>query len=110
MSYICTGPYPIKNKNFKWVSGIFLYFYPYHILAICHPDDRTPPSVTVNKELEVKEGSEARLTTEFLSASDLESESRTLRFMILEPPRLGHIAMLNNKGKYPMLILNIVRL
>ena len=72
----------------------------YHGNYIRAADDRRPPVLTANRQLTVLEGSEARLTTDFLSAIDSESPSARLRYFIVEPPRFGYIPLATNKGEF----------
>ncbi|XP_013419183.1 extracellular matrix protein FRAS1-like, partial [Lingula anatina] len=61
-------------------------------------EDRIPPQVTANKEFSVKEGGAAKITTQFLSATDTDSEPANLLFSVLTPPQLGHIALVGARG------------
>ena len=51
-----------------------------------------PPEVLANNELAVMEGSACKITTEYLSATDVDSEPADLVFAITQQPMLGHIA------------------
>ncbi len=62
-------------------------------------DDHMPPQVLVNKELKLLEGSSELITTELLSARDSDSPATSLTYSIVEPPKLGHLAFVQNPGK-----------
>ena len=51
-----------------------------------------PPEVLTNEEMAVMEGSARKITTEFLSATDADSEPADLVFTVTQRPTLGHIA------------------
>lgn len=55
------------------------------------PEDRLPPSITVNKGLVLNENSAKKLTTLQLSASDQDSEPGELIFRVTKQPSLGHL-------------------
>jgi len=59
-----------------------------------------PPEVLANRELAVVEGSARKITTDFLSATDADSEPADLVFTITQPPMLGHIAFAEDPRQY----------
>lgn len=61
-------------------------------MCVCVTEDRMPPKVLANNELAVMEGSARKITTEYLSATDVDSEPADLVFAITQQPMLGHIA------------------
>ena len=61
------------------------------------PEDNIMPNV-VNKELYVKENSDMIITTDTLSATDLNSPDEDLQFIITKTPLKGHLESLDNEG------------
>ena len=60
-----------------------------------------PPEVLANKEMAVMEGSARKITTEFLSATDADSEPADLVFTVTQRPMLGHIAFADDPREFP---------
>lgn len=56
------------------------------------------PSVDTNKPLILAEGSQAKITTQFLSASDKDSEPGNLLFSVLSNPLYGHLELSSGPG------------
>lgn len=56
-----------------------------------------------NQELVVSEGSEAKITTEFLSFTDVDSEPGSLQYFLLSAPILGRLELTDNPGTNTML-------
>ena len=70
-------------------------------MCVCaSSDDRVPPQVSVSQELMVMEGGEEYITTDFLSASDPDSPPTSLHYTLIQPPKLGHLALAGNAGNY----------
>ncbi|XP_076458587.1 LOW QUALITY PROTEIN: extracellular matrix organizing protein FRAS1-like [Babylonia areolata] len=61
-------------------------------------EDRFPPSRVSNEELVVKEGERERITTDFLSFTDLDSDPGSLLYQVLEGPHLGHLELAEEPG------------
>lgn len=68
------------------------------ILFFLFSEDRHPPQVVASRELVVREGSSARLTSEFLSYTDVDSEPASLQYFLVSAPRLGHLELTANPG------------
>ena len=51
-----------------------------------------------NKELVVKEGDRQRISTEFLSFTDVDSEPGGLLYHVFDGPELGHIELTSQPG------------
>ena len=69
--------------------------------------DRIPPQVDTNEQLEVQEGMSETISTDFLSASDVNSDSDMLQYTVIEPPDLGHIAFAHDLGMLAYKILTV---
>lgn len=54
--------------------------------------------MVASKELVVREGSSARLTSEFLSYTDVDSEPASLQYFLVSAPHLGHLELTGNPG------------
>ncbi|CAG5116316.1 unnamed protein product, partial [Candidula unifasciata] len=61
-------------------------------------DDHRPPFVVSNKEFLVIEGSREKLTTNFLSFSDADTEPGSLSYTVMAGPDLGHLEFLGQPG------------
>ena len=57
-----------------------------------------PPKLIANKEMIIPEGSKVKITTEFLSFTDEDSEPRLLHYYLLTAPSLGHLELTGNPG------------
>ena len=62
-------------------------------------EDIVPPKMLNNRELVVMEGSKVKLTTEYLSFTDVDSEPGSLRYFLVTAPQLGHLELTENTGK-----------
>lgn len=56
-------------------------------------EDRLPPKEIANKEFILKEGERKKVTTDFLSFTDVDSEPGALLYQVLEGPHLGHLEL-----------------
>ena len=61
-------------------------------------EDRFPPSEVANKEMVVKEGERQKITTDFLSFTDVDSEPGSLLYQVFEGPDLGHLELTKDPG------------
>lgn len=62
------------------------------------PEDKLPPSVTVNKGLVLDENSVKKITTLQLSSTDQDSEPGELVYRITKQTQLGHLELSTNPG------------
>ncbi|EDO40454.1 predicted protein [Nematostella vectensis] len=59
--------------------------------------DRLPPSV-ISREVKLNQGSRVLITTDYLTASDLQSDNTNLRYKLTRLPTQGHLELLNSPG------------
>ena len=60
-------------------------------------EDRTFPTV-INKGVRLRQDSRVFITTNFLSASDADSENANLRYTLTKPPEKGHLESTDSPG------------
>ncbi|ESO99609.1 hypothetical protein LOTGIDRAFT_173674 [Lottia gigantea] len=61
-------------------------------------EDRYPPTIVVNKQFTVEEGRRQKITTDFLSSNDVDSETGSLIYEIIDGPNLGHLELTSDPG------------
>lgn len=61
-------------------------------------EDRFPPAIIANEELVMEEGARKKITTKFLSFTDVDSEPGSLLYQVFEGPSLGHIELSKAPG------------
>ncbi|KAK3090989.1 hypothetical protein FSP39_016284, partial [Pinctada imbricata] len=61
-------------------------------------EDRTPPQASSLKTLIVREDGYAKITTEFLSFTDTDSDPGNLRYFLITAPKLGHLELTGQDG------------
>lgn len=76
---------------------------------LAFPEDRIPPQMVANRELVVSEGAEAKVTTDFLSFTDVDSEPGSLQYFLLSAPLLGHLELTENPGTTELSVLGCCR-
>lgn len=70
-------------------------------------EDRIPPRLMDNHELKVTEGTVQKITTEYLSATDVDSQSADLTYRVMEGPSLGHLARAGQLGQLTLVVANL---
>lgn len=61
-------------------------------------EDHLPPVKVNNKEFLITEGKREKLTTDFLSFTDTDTDPGSLTYKIMKGPQLGHLELLRQPG------------
>lgn len=97
VSFLAVYVYSLSRKSFP-PNIVLAQYNSIVVMLFLFSEDRHPPQVVASRELVVREGSSARLTSEFLSYTDVDSEPASLQYFLVSAPHLGHLELTGNPG------------